>query len=108
MGNPTSGSPRPLSRRRLAAAWAVALAVDGLQVGLAATTAGMSMLLDKGLDMAAALVLWRLLGWHWALVPSFAVELLPVAELAPTWTAAVWLMTRKRGALPVRPGSPPP
>ena len=44
----------------------------------------------------AALVLWRLLGWHWVLIPSFVVELLPVAELAPTWTAAVWWMTRGR------------
>jgi hypothetical protein len=73
----------------------VALAVDALQIGFAASTAGLSMLVDKALDVIAAAVLWRLLGWHWALVPSFVFELLPVAELAPTWTAAVWYMTRK-------------
>ena len=90
----------PLSSRRIAVAWGVALAVDGLQLFFAATTGGMSMLVDKGLDLVAALVLWRLLGWHWVLIPSFVVELLPVAERAPTWTAAVWWMTRGR-----RPGA---
>jgi hypothetical protein len=72
----------------------VALAVDALQIGFAASTAGLSMFVDKALDVIAAAVLWRLLGWHWALVPSFVFELLPIVELAPTWTAAVWLMTR--------------
>ena len=91
---------KPLSSRRLAVAWGVALVVDGLQVFFAATTGGLSMLVDKALDLAAALLLWRLLGWHWALLPSFLLELVPVVELAPTWTAAVWLMTRGR-----RPGA---
>jgi hypothetical protein len=85
----------PLTRSRVATAWAVALAIDGIQVGFAATTGGLSMLVDKALDAVAAVVLWRLLGWHWALVPSFIFELIPFVELAPTWTAAVWLMTRK-------------
>ncbi len=96
-----------LSPRRIAAAWAVAVLVDGLQMVFAAGSAGLSMLVDKALDVVAAVVLWRLLGWHWALVPSFVVELVPVVELAPTWTAAVWLMTRGRSANPgaaPRPG----
>ncbi len=83
-----------LSRRRVLLAYAAALAVDGLQVGLGAATGGLSMLVDKGLDLVAAVCLWALLGWHWALLPSFLVELVPVVELAPTWTAAVWFITR--------------
>lgn len=83
-----------LSRRRVLLAYAAALAVDGLQVGLGAATGGLSMLVDKGLDLVAAVLLWALLGWHWALLPSFLVELVPVVELAPTWTAAVWFITR--------------
>ena len=88
--------PPPPAPWKVAAAWIVALGVDGLQLGFAAGTGGLSMMVDKGLDVVAALLLWRLLGWHWALLPTFAVELLPFAELAPTWTAAVWFITRKR------------
>jgi len=83
-----------LSRRRVLLAYAAALAVDGMQIGLGAATGGLSMLVDKGLDLVAAVLLWALLGWHWALLPSFLVELVPVVELAPTWTAAVWFITR--------------
>lgn len=83
-----------LSRRRVLLAYAAALAVDGLQIGLGAATGGLSMLVDKGLDLVAAVLLWALLGWHWALLPSFLLELVPVVELAPTWTAAVWFITR--------------
>lgn len=89
---------RPVSRNRMLFAYAVAVAVDGLQIGLGAATGGLSMLLDKGLDVLAAGLLWALLGWHWVLLPGFLVELVPVVELAPTWTAAVWFITRKRTA----------
>lgn len=90
---------RPLSRRRVVLAYAVAVAVDALQIGLGAATGGLSMLLDKGLDVLAAGLIWALLGWHWALLPSFLVELVPVVELAPTWTAAVWFITRGGGRI---------
>lgn len=86
---------KPPARGRVIAAFAVAVAVDALQVGLAAATGGLAMWLDNGLDLAAAGLLWALLGWHWALLPTFLVELVPLAELAPTWTAAVWFITRK-------------
>jgi hypothetical protein len=43
-------------------------------------------------------VLWSLLGWHWALAPSFLFEFLPIVELAPTWTLATWIAVRKRKA----------
>jgi hypothetical protein len=38
----------------------------------------------------------RLLGWHWAFLPSAAAELIPGADLFPTWTAAVWFVTRQK------------
>ncbi|MBI4911238.1 MAG: hypothetical protein HY823_00735 [Acidobacteria bacterium] len=83
------------AKGRVAAAYAVALTVDALQIGLGALTGGLSMFVDKALDLVAAGLLWGLLGWHLALLPTFLVELLPIVELAPTWTAAVWFMTRK-------------
>ena len=45
-------------------------------------------------DLAVAVVLFRLLGWHWALLPAFVAEAIPLLDLAPTWTAAVFLATR--------------
>ena len=41
----------------------------------------------RHLAVAAALV-W-LLGFHWALLPAIAAEMVPALDLAPTWTASV-------------------
>ena len=38
----------------------------------------------------------RLLGWHWAFLPTLAAKLIPGADLFPTWTAAVWFVTRQQ------------
>jgi len=94
---------KPLTPARLRAAWLLALAVDAIQIGLLPTTGPLSFLLDAPLDLAAMFVLWRLLGWHWAFMPSFLIELLPVVDLAPTWTLAVWLATRKKVISPEIP-----
>ena len=51
--------------------------------------------LDDLLDVAVAWVLIRLLGWHWALLPSFVAKVLPGVDLVPTWTVAVLLATRE-------------
>ncbi len=56
--------------------------------------------------MAVALVLMRLLGWHWALLPSLVAEMVPGLNLVPTWTAAVLFITRG-GAEPGPPASLP-
>lgn len=50
---------------------------------------------DSVLDLVG-FVLIRLLGWHWAFLPSLAAELIPGMDLFPTWTAAVWYVTRQR------------
>ena len=82
--------------KRIQLAWIVAVLVDALQIGLLPVTGGFSLWLDKPLDVVAMVLLWRLLGWHWALVPSFIFEFLPIAELAPTWTLATLIIVRKR------------
>ena len=89
---------RPVTPTRIHLAWLVAIVVDALQIGLFPVTGGMSIWLDKPLDLLAMGLLWRLLGWHWALAPSFLFEFLPIAELAPTWTLATWIVVRKRKA----------
>jgi hypothetical protein len=51
---------------------------------------------DSLLDLIVAFLLIRLLGWHWAFLPTLAAELIPGADLFPTWTAAVWFVTRQQ------------
>jgi hypothetical protein len=41
------------------------------------------------LDLVAAAILVRLLGWHWEFLPAFAAELVPGIDLVPFWTLAV-------------------
>jgi hypothetical protein len=48
------------------------------------------------LDLVVAFVMIRLLGWHWAFLPTAAAKLIPGADLFPTWTTAVWFVTRQR------------
>ena len=49
---------------------------------------------DDALDLRVAGVMVRLLGWHWAFLPTFFAELVPGLDLVPTWTAAVFFATR--------------
>ncbi len=84
---------------RKKAAMAVAMAADFLQVtlfpffGMGAAFPG-----DDVLDVAVAVVLTWLLGWHWAFLPTLFVELVPGMDLAPTWTLATALVIRHRNA----------
>jgi hypothetical protein len=45
------------------------------------------------LDLAVAAVLIKLLGFHWVFLPTLAAEAVPALDLAPTWTAAVLVVT---------------
>jgi hypothetical protein len=78
-------------------AWLVALTVDGLQIAaLPFFAAGGVSPADTVLDILAAGILIRLLGFHWAFLPSLLVELMPGFDLFPTWTAAVFFVTRQQ------------
>ena len=77
--------------------WSIAIAADALQIGLFPLfAAGGFSPADAGLDLLVAALLSRLLGWHWAFLPSFFSELVPGFDLFPTWTAAVYFVTRKQ------------
>ena len=56
--------------------------------------------LDTGLDVIVGAILIKLLGWHWAFLPTFAAELVPGLDLFPTWTAAVFFATRQLNSSP--------
>ncbi len=92
-----SSSGKPLTARRVLAARAVALAADALQLGLLPLfVEGALSVVNDVLDVVVAGVLIALVGWHWAFLPAFVVELVPGLDLAPTWTVAVFIATRKR------------
>jgi hypothetical protein len=84
-----------LTRSQVLTAYAVAAAVDVLQ--LIGGPLGW-VFVDQALDAVAAVAMWRLLGFHPLLLPTFVVEFLPVADLLPTWTGcvAVVVALRKR------------
>jgi hypothetical protein len=80
-------------RRR--AALTIAIVADAIQwIALPLFMWGGASALNDALDIVIALVMVRLIGFHWALLPAFIAELVPFADLVPSWTAAVWLATR--------------
>ncbi len=94
----TAARVRP-SPRRILAARIIAVTADALQLGLfpVFVQGAVSPASDAVDLVVAALLLW-LLGWHVAFLPSFIIELIPMADLFPTWTAAVFFVTRKGGS----------
>jgi len=88
---------------RVKAARAIAVAADFLQIVVfPAFMPGAASPWNDGLDALVALAMILLVGWHWAFLPSFLAELVPVLDLVPTWTAAVFFATRGQG----KPESP--
>src|SRR5215831_20917769 len=76
-------------------AWLVAIAADALQIiGFPIFVEGGVSPADAVLDVAVAAVLTKLLGWHWAFLPSLLAELAPGLDPFPTWPAAVFFLTR--------------
>ncbi|HLH05928.1 MAG TPA: hypothetical protein VKW78_01690 [Terriglobales bacterium] len=99
---------RNIKDPKLRTAWAVAITADIAQwVLFPFFAAGAPSPLDDLLDVAVAIILTRLLGWHWAFLPTFAAELLPGLDLLPTWTAAVFFISRSL-ATDVEPEIIPP
>ena len=78
-----------MSPANVRAARLLAMAADVAQIVVFPLFAGGALSpWDDGLDLVVAAVLTRLLGWHWAFLPTFFAELLPGFDLVPTWTAA--------------------
>lgn len=83
--------------RELRLSWLIAIAADGIQIlFLPLFVAGALSPADTIVDLATALILSRLLGWHWAFLPSFLAELIPGLDLFPTWSAAMIYVTWQR------------
>jgi hypothetical protein len=89
--------------QRVRAAYGVAIATDVLQFALGPLG---WMFADEILDAIALVATTRLLGFHPLLLPSFLLELLPVADMLPTWTGCVALVVaiRKKQAFDTAAG----
>src|SRR5438046_10309666 len=80
----------PPSARRMRIARTVAIVADVLQLALFPLVAGgVLSLLNDSIDAAVAVILVRLLGWHWAFLPTFIAEIVPGLAPVPTRPAAV-------------------
>jgi hypothetical protein len=97
--------PRRLSGLRIFLALAVAVGADGLQ--LVFSYIGW-LGPDQAIDcVAMGLTIW-LLGFHVLLLPTFAVELIPLVDDFPTWTACVIAVIALRKREEKLTTSPPP
>jgi hypothetical protein len=109
----TSDFRKALSSPEYRWAWVVAIVADALQVGAFPFFAwGALSPADDVIDVVVAAVLTRILGWHWAFLPTLVAELVPGVDLFPTWTAAVLYVTVKNVHAKeleiIPPGSAPP
>jgi hypothetical protein len=97
--------PPVLTPLRVRLAYTIAVTTDALQLLLGPLGWAFA---DEVLDVAAMILTWRVIGFHPLLLPTFALEFFPVADLLPTWTACVALVValRKRQQQ-VPPGQPP-
>jgi hypothetical protein len=104
---PIGTNLRMTPARVRAARW-IAIAADFLQIAVFPVfLPGVASPWDDALDAATALALVVLVGWHWAFLPSFIAELVPGLDLVPTWTAAVFFVTRgKAGGSSEKPQPP--
>ena len=93
------------TRGRMILALAIAAGADGLQLLLGPL--GWAFL-DQVIDSVAMILLSWVIGFHVLFLPTFVVELVPVLEDLPTWTAcaAAVIALRKREQHN-RPTAPP-
>jgi hypothetical protein len=91
-----------LTRKRIWFAFAVATITDAVQFSLG--PAGW-FFVDEGLDILAMILTAAALGFHMLLLPTFVIELFPVADMLPTWTActAAVVVLRKNAHPPATP-----
>lgn len=100
-----------LTRGRIVAAVAVALAADGFQVMLGPL--GWTFA-DEIIDVITMGLISWLVGFHMLFLPTFAVEFIPVVDMLPTWTGCTFLVItlrkreqRNQAAAAATPPPPP-
>ena len=86
-------TPRRLTSSAVRMAYATAVVIDLTQLLLGPLG---WVGFDEVLDVAAAYLISRLLGFHALLLPTFVLEFVPFSDMLPTWTGCVALVVRSR------------
>jgi len=99
--------PERLTPARLIFAVAVAAGADGLQILFQVIP-----MVPEIIDVAAMLLTSAAIGFHLLLLPTFAVEFIPVVDMLPTWTgcvlAVILLRRREQNIQSPLPEATPP
>ena len=78
----------PITKAQKRMALAVAGAIDLLQISVVPLfLAGYAI--DDFLDVVAAIILVAICGFKWQFAAGFFIELVPIVNIFPTWTALV-------------------
>jgi hypothetical protein len=76
----------PFTRKRMFLALAVAVVADGLQILLLPFA---WTFVESAVDVVTMVFMILILGFHPLLLPTFLIELIPLVDELPTWTACV-------------------
>jgi hypothetical protein len=94
-------------RSTLVLAFAIAICADAIEIGLMPLfSEGFASPVDDFLDAIVCVILTLMMGWHFAFAPSFLFKLIPMVDLAPTWTIAVLIASRSRRIVDSNNASP--
>jgi len=88
----------PANRKKIAIALGVI--ADATQGGLFAGMPALSWIPSDALDIVVGITLVALLGFRWRFVLALAIELVPGAQLFPSWTAFVLSLPTVEQATP--------
>ncbi len=93
--------PRTLTPTRVRIAYAIAACADVIQIPLNAAIlsilgAPLMQAFDILLDIIVMALVTKLVGFHWAFLPSFVAETVPGSSALPTWTACVAFVVWRR------------
>jgi hypothetical protein len=98
MATPARSRLRPaLTRARIVAALCIAVAADIVQLVLGPLG---WIYVDEAIDLGVMIAESLLVGFHPLLLPTFVVEVIPVIDMLPTWTACTMavIALRRRAA----------
>jgi hypothetical protein len=113
--NSVRGITPSINRRTLAIGVAILADLIQLPINLsffAAAASGVGLVaadiplevLDSAIDIGTAIIVNSLLGFHWSLLPTCALEMVPGLDALPTWTACVsyvaWRRKTEQESLP--------
>ena len=95
-----------LTPNRVRFAYVVGVVCDALQLMLGPIGWAFA---DEILDVSAMILISRAIGFHPLLLPTFALEFLPMTDMLPTWTGCVALVVslrkKQQAGTPPGPGS---